>query len=223
MKNFINVFKNKVNKDILETIRFYSSKNILKTIEFYSSNNNILLHWYDKDNNFGDQLNLYLLKNLFNINVFSAKNIFNYNNSPVFSVIGSILDNANYRNLEIWGSGFMYKNSKMKRKPKKIYAVRGPLTRQNFINNGIDCPIVYGDPGILISEIYNPKIQKKYKLGIIPHYVDKGNEIIANLFNKYPEDIKIIDIQDNIENVIDNIKSCEYILSSSLDPGQSGM
>jgi pyruvyltransferase len=110
----------------------------------------------------------------------------------------------------------MYENGRFKTLPKTVHAVRGPLTRDLIIKQGVSCPEVYGDPGLLVSEIYNPNFEKKYKLGIIPHYVDKGNENVIYLKEKYPDEVLIIDIQDSFENVIDNVNRCEMIASSSL-------
>jgi pyruvyltransferase len=98
--------------------------------------------------------------------------------------------------------------------PKKISAVRGPLTRKRIIKTGIECPEIYGDPALLYPKIYKPNITKKYKLGIIPHYIEKENNFLKN-FKKIPE-IKLIDIEGPINSVVDDICSCKYIASSSL-------
>jgi pyruvyltransferase len=61
---------------------------------------------------------------------------------------------------------------------------------------------------------YKPSKKKKYKLGIIPHYVDKENVFFNKLKNN--PDILIIDIEGGIKKVVDEICSCELIASSSL-------
>jgi hypothetical protein len=61
---------------------------------------------------------------------------------------------------------------------------------------------------------YNPSINKKYTLGFIPHYVD-----YHNVFNMYKNDknVHVINLlNSNIEDVINQILSCNYIISSSL-------
>lgn len=52
-------------------------------------------------------------------------------NKNHYIVIGSILAAANeYSN--IWGSGLMFATSKLKLKPKKVYAVRGPKREDSY-------------------------------------------------------------------------------------------
>ena len=76
------------------------------------------------------------------------------------------------------------------------------------------CPEIYGDPALLVPYVYNPNIEKKYKLGIIPHYIDYYDERLKSLGS----DVLIINLRNygTIEHVIDQIKSCEAIASSSL-------
>src|SRR5690606_18195137 len=114
----------------------------------------------------------------------------------------------------ICGAGCISPNLVSKEPPKKIVAVRGPLTAQIMRNQKIDCPSVYGDPALLLPKIYNPIIQKKYKYGIIPHYVDKQNYILQNL----TADVRIIDVMcgTNWKKFINEMLECEYIISSSL-------
>ena len=77
-------------------------------------------------------------------------------------------------------------------------------------------PDVYGDPAILFPEIYTPKnIQKKYEFGLIIH---KDYNIVKIISNKcIINEIKIIDIKtDDYKRFIDDICSCEKVISSSL-------
>ena len=126
---------------------------------------------------------------------------------------GSIIGTSN-RNSIIWGTGIMFGTEKFP-KPKKILSVRGPLTRKRCLDNGIDCPEIYGDIGLLLPKFYNPKIKKKYKIGYVPHYIDYQLCIKINK-DKINNNITIIDITNNIENVIEKILECEFIISTSL-------
>jgi pyruvyltransferase len=133
--------------------------------------------------------------------------------NDVYAVIGSILSWQQKPNLNVWGPGFMCEGQSMLVKPKKVFAVRGPLTRSLLLKQGIECPEIYGDPALLFPKYYNPIVEKKYKVGIVPHYVDANSNWINSL-NK--EDVKIIDICSDTHSFVDSIKECECILSSSL-------
>lgn len=112
----------------------------------------------------------------------------------------------------------MYGDRPISSKPLKVLAVRGPLTRKYLIEQNISCPEIYGDPALLLKFLYKPKYNKKYKLGIIPHYIDSNNEHLIEYIHREKELVKFIDIQhyNNWNEFIDQICSCEYIVSSSL-------
>ena len=113
----------------------------------------------------------------------------------------------------IWTSGFGFSNNNKTFLNAKVIAVRGKetLKRINCINKD---KVILGDGGLLCYLFKNDTVKKKYKLGIIPHYIDKNNSIVKNIVDKC-KDIKIIDIC-GCENVMEDIQCCEYIISSSL-------
>lgn len=176
---------------------------------FYQST--VKAYWYDNNHNFGDILNPILIHNLSNKNIlWIDPELYQYKN---YFTIGSILDKVNQYSI-VWGTGFISQESKCNEKPLKVCAVRGPLTRQRLLELEIDCPEIYGDPALLLPYIYTPKTEKKYKLGIIPHYVDKNNLWLKQIKNP---DVLILDIQrDSPFDFIDQLYSCEMIASSSL-------
>ena len=89
--------------------------------------------------------------------------------------IGSILITATENSI-IWGSGFLSEHQTVKSKPYKVCSVRGPHSRAMLLAQGIDCPEIYGDPALLLPRLYSPsKIEKKFKLGIVPHYLHKNH------------------------------------------------
>lgn len=164
--------------------------------------------------NYGDLLGKYLVEKISNKKAvwvkpvdFSIKNFF----SPIYVTIGSILTNVN-RYCVVWGSGIITKSLPIKE--AKFLAVRGPQTRNYLLSLGYNVPEVYGDPALLLPDYYNPKIDKKYKIGIIPHYNDY--EIVSQWF-KNNQDVTVIDLMTNsIESTTDEILECEQIVSSSL-------
>ncbi len=126
--------------------------------------------------------------------------------------VGSIIGFSN-KNTVVWGSGAMHQKNIPN--PNADYrAVRGPLTRDLVLRYGGDCPEVYGDPGLLLPHFYTPTAPKKYRIGIIPPYVDY---VLIKGWYKDNPDVKIINlVNSNIEQVINDIAECENIISSSL-------
>jgi hypothetical protein len=161
-----------------------------------------------KPGNFGDLLTPYIVNKISNKNVEYVNKSFDRYNKNLLAV-GSVISFAN-ENTIVWGAGAMSKSNKPS--PKADYrAVRGPITRELVISNGGKCPAIYGDPALLLPKFYKPKISKKFKYGIIPHYVD--NDLIKNV----NDDCTVINLlNSDIEYVIDCINECELIISSSL-------
>ena len=181
--------------------------------ETFTSHNSIYIRrGIPHHKNFGDEIN----KDFFAY--FTQKNVIMNSNQASILGIGSIIRLLRDGDI-VYGSGLItplsldYKIAK----PHKIIATRGPLTRDELLKQGIDCPKLYGDPAILLPFwIPIPKIKKKYKLGIIPHYVDQNNAML----NKYRDnsEVLLIDIKsgNDPEGFISKVCSCEYIVSSSL-------
>lgn len=169
--------------------------------------------------NFGDGLNIPLVEFLTDKKVLSSKTVSRFlfkllRYRENYAVIGSVLQWVK-QNAEVWGAGFMF-DDKTFMTPSKVYAVRGPKTREVYLKHNIDCPAVYGDPALLCPLIYWPEVEKKYKLGIIPHYSDNDNEWVGEMAKS--EDVLIIDLMvgTDYKKVIDMALSCEKIVSSSL-------
>ncbi len=155
--------------------------------------------------NWGDFLNLHLISLISGkeptlVHAFKAFDFTNY------MAVGSVLQFAD-SNTVVWGTGFM--DEETITPPKKILAVRGPLTRNALLKQGIDCPEIYGDPALLLPKYYQPKVEKKYKKGIIPHWADVD-------FVKANKDEVIIYPHTSMFQYIDLICSCETIEASSL-------
>ena len=82
------------------------------------------------------------------------------------------------------------------------------------MKNDVECPDVYGDPALLLPRWYMPAIKKTHKIGIIPHYIDQGHPWVE--MNRNNPEVKIINILGGASHVVDEILSCENILSSTL-------
>lgn len=126
--------------------------------------------------------------------------------------IGSIASRTNSKSI-VWGSGTFGTEIVADLKNAANYlAVRGPLTRNIVRIHGGACPEVYGDPALLLPEVYSPKIEKKHKVGLILRW----SEADWHKLEIDPE-VKMINFgTDKIEETLDDILSCERIISSSL-------
>ena len=126
--------------------------------------------------------------------------------------------------LIIFGAGFRipsqkyYKESYVRK--IKIIAVRGNITLQRLKKNGlrISHPVILADPGILFPLSIKFKkvktIDRIYQLCIIPHYLDKGNNLIKQkiLVNQS----LTLNINDNPYKFMKSLSKCKRVLSSSL-------
>ena len=160
-------------------------------------------------NNFGDLLGPLIIEKILH-----EKAIINdskTNNKRLLG-IGSIMHFAKDFDT-IWGSG---RNGKINDnahdfKDLDVRAVRGPLTRDFLLRKGIDCPEVYGDPGLLLP-IYFPKLrdlakEKKFKVTIIPNLND---------FDKYILDENTMNPTLAVFKILERIVQSELVIGSSL-------
>ena len=125
---------------------------------------------------------------------------------------GSILGCAP-RKAIIWGTGLQLGTETPVSPEWRIRSVRGPLTRRRLLALGIQCPARYGDIGLILPHFYKPKTTKKYKLGFIPHYIDRAR---FNGIHKPEDGVTVIDVTRPIGKVIESILECEMTMSSSL-------
>lgn len=159
--------------------------------------------WYwNKRPNAGDYFGKWLLDKMHINNTFSRE--------PDICIAGSILQSTPVHNAKVWGLGYHTETEHYDYKPEQIYAVRGTLTRKQLKMSKY---IPTGDPGLLASRFYPHEKTHKYKIGIIPHYVD---EDFINT-NTIPKNYKVIPIGTNdCEHVFNDICECDFIISSSL-------
>jgi pyruvyltransferase len=170
--------------------------------------NKIKAFWEIRYSNSGDFVTPMLLKR------YGFTPVHSYPQDALIFSCGSLLEKvpADFSGY-ILGTGFMYRDSIRSFDKARILAVRGELTRNKI---GAPKDIVLGDPGLLVSQFLSSRQKKQYKLGIIPHYVDKKDPRIGRICEKYNRDVLFIDIQSDLLDVVRNIDKCELILSSSL-------
>ena len=159
--------------------------------------------------NFGDILNPYLVEKISGRKPIWT-DVKRLSLFKTYIVVGSVISIANWT-CEVWGAGIISKDAKIKK--SKFLAVRGPESGKRLTELGFKDPGIYGDPALLLPKFYQPKVEEKVKIGIVPHYVDYDKVVSWGL----RDDFKIINLStDNPEEVIDQIASCDYIISSSL-------
>ena len=117
------------------------------------------------------------------------------------------------RKIAVWGTGSIGEPSTYPGH-HNYYAVRGKLSRDKI--NSLKSPIALGDPGLLCESLWpNNTRQKKFAVGLIPHYADFNNSLIEEL-SKNSKYFTLINVFDNPIKVIEQIARCEIVLSSSL-------
>ena len=161
--------------------------------------------------NFGDYISLKLVERI----VGGEVRVCAPRDEKKLLAIGSVLLFGNTDDI-IWGTGMNAKRLDLKHykfKRLDIRAVRGPLTRDFIMKNfNIDCPEVYGDPGLLIPYFF-PEFKKKelpeYDYIVIPHYSE------IELFPKelYPN---VVYPTEPWNHVIRKILNSRFVISSSL-------
>lgn len=117
------------------------------------------------------------------------------------------------RPLHIWGSG-TDKASRLFGGHHYYHAVRGKITQSQVA--GLSQTLVLGDPGLLVDRLYDgcPTPPRRYRLGIIPHFVDQQDPRLAQLLSL--PSTRLIDVFSPVAQVVNEIRQCEFILSSSM-------
>lgn len=201
----------------------------LRNIYMYVFRNAIIINGYVEDlkwrgivhRNWGDDINYYFIQLMTNRPVvfYHHFKFAQWLHLTNYMCIGTVLDSYYYCNRKtiVWGSGSVGVKWEFEY-PEKVCSVRGKLTRNFLIDNDISCPEIYGDPASILPLYYQPQNKgKKYRMGIIPHVVDLKHSLIQEIGKKH-KDILIIDLANYQcwTDIIDQICSCECIVSSSL-------
>lgn len=190
--------------------------------------------YYANLGNMGDQLNKLIIEKLFGYPVVRHTYLTG-NISGIGSGLGQFTLHGNmimrcaerffgmlFPNVTIWGSGFyryQKKDFKFYRRNTKFAAVRGELSKQRVeAVLGHHISAVTADAGILAPYLFDDPIEKKYKVGIIPHMNEltgRDWEFLEKVRDHYDNSI-IINVTDDPLQVVRQIAECEVIISSSL-------
>jgi pyruvyltransferase len=88
-----------------------------------------------------------------------------------------------------------------------VIALRGPITASRA---GVPAGLM-GDAGLMMPCVYDEARQKKFALGIVPHYVDL--ESVAGLD---APDTAVISVWSPVREFISRLRECSLIAASSL-------
>lgn len=208
MRSFLNPALRIVRENFIRTVRHHTFSREEPVCPYYWTPSGSVANI---GVNFGDDL----LKNVFE---HLSKGRYLWNPTSVFQkkvfIGGSVLDMARDGDY-VWGAGLRNLGQRFFFKQLNVFAVRGPLTREFLIRRGIECPAVFGDPGILTPRLY-PDLKGKSisgQKGIVPHFSEYEN--IKKLFSSQ-DDVVVINPCRPSRDVVSDIASCESIASSSL-------
>jgi hypothetical protein len=159
------------------------------------------VYWHPTTKNFGDTITVPILEHL----GFRCERADRAEGGKVVAT-GSIMNVLRPRDV-VWGTG-VQEDRRYRASTARFLAVRGPLTRACI--DGANVPEVYGDPGLLLSEVYNPHVERRHRLGVMPHYMDarRAREI-------HPGGL-FIDVKGGWRRVVRQMKSCDRIITTSL-------
>lgn len=161
-------------------------------------------YWRERPN-FGDRLSSLLLKRFTGL-----RSHWSAPDEAELVLVGSILEHLplDFAGV-IAGTGKLHAGIPLRFPNAKILSVRGRLTAAEL---GLKGNVAIGDPALLANELV-PLQDKKYDLGLVPHWTD--NQLALDpAFTKYLP--HVIQASDDPLAVIAEIGACKKIVSSSL-------
>lgn len=186
-----------------------------------------LFYYSTHHRNFGDALNPYLMERILHIPIKKCNfakaemvgvgSLLQKSTAPGYSLFKRV-SGVFKPELQVMSSGFirMIPDNHVLIRKLDVKAVRGYETRRIIEKlTGAPCNAAVGDGGLLYPLLLDTVPEKKYSVGIIPHYCNQGQPMIREIAALHPG-AKIIDVLDDPLDVLKNIASCETILSSSL-------
>lgn len=176
-----------------------------------NKDDSILLAHFTEIANVGDALNVDLVQAISGRKVVNPPGLRFF---PHLLAVGSVLQGMN-KNSIIWGSGLISAESVNNiRQIGKILAIRGELTKKVLETHfGIQLNVPLGDPALLMPLVYSPSTQKKFKFGLVPHYVDASHpicDVVRGMGGK------ILDVSWPPEVFIQELTACDRIISSAM-------
>lgn len=163
-------------------------------------------------------------------------------NAPRMAAVGTIAQNLKNGDISVWGTGssrYLNLGGEGERIPfvpdpatrYRVYATRGPVSRAILgEENAVGAP-VFGDPVWALPRFYNPRLEKKWEVGVIVHLSDLADRSLGaqprEAYERYhipPElkdSVRIINTltevsAESMRAKLDEILSCKRLVSTSL-------
>ena len=173
--------------------------------------------WWNGRVNFGDLIGPWLVSSLTGKRPVNVRGTLAH--PGAIMSVGSVINMLERPGYNIWGSGLLAPlhsgtvRRLRARKPKRVAAVRGRLTRQELVRGmGWDVPEVYGDPALLLPRIFQPQASaQRAEPVFIPHYKHK-----ALLPPGLDRDITVIDVERDAQSVVSEIAMASHVVATSL-------
>jgi pyruvyltransferase len=167
------------------------------------------LYWWNQDANFGDQLSPRVCGALSGQDVRFAEP----GRDCDLVAIGSILQHVHGERFcgAVWGTGLVSDEREVPDLSNaRVFAVRGRLTAQRIGAHDV----ALGDPGLLCNRFARPR-PKRFRLGVIPHYVDRDDETVRRVVASSAS-FTWIDVTAGVAHVMDRVAECDVVASSCL-------
>ncbi len=129
---------------------------------------------------------------------------------PNLIAIGSIAHWSDEHSV-LWGCGLIAHDASFC-PPAKVLALRGKLTRDRFVAQGIECGDLLGDAGLFLPELIAPSVPI-HRVGLVPHYVDRDSAFVDQCRQN---GALVIDAQGSPQSYVAQLTACHCIVASSL-------
>jgi hypothetical protein len=113
----------------------------------------------------------------------------------------------------VWGTGISSRETELNKNARYL-AVRGPYTAKALIKSGGVAPKLFGDPAIIMPQLYKSNKKPSSDYGLVRHFIHHDCDV------RVEEGIREINIllssRSDIENFIDQLHECKAIITTSL-------
>jgi glycosyltransferase involved in cell wall biosynthesis len=188
-----------------------NSRELVRSLRSYELGGpTIPLFWWIRPapGNMGDWLSPYIINKLTGYSVGYAGA-----DSAKLISLGSIGRYTNEKHV-VWGTGISGRHTPLNAHAKYL-AVRGPYTAESVQESGGVAPEIFGDPGILMQDIYQAKSKpEKGRYGLVRHFVHQDCKL--NLSDDICDINIMLSSTEDIENFVEQINKCEAVVTTSL-------